>query len=114
MKRVLITPDSKRVVVDITTDVCLYQSPVNPPNTGTDYTRGTDLYAHKARSGNFYFFKSHWSLWQREDDSLELISRSEAESFLVEKASLVGHGSLDDSEIALISDFSFDIFQESA
>ena len=78
MDRVLITDDGKRVIVNTKTDVCLYETPCNPPNTGTDYTRGTDLYAHRARSGNMYFYLRHWSLWQGEGSNLELISRDES------------------------------------
>ena len=114
MKRVLITKEQKRVIVDIQTDSCLYKSPVNPPNTGTDYTRGTDLYAHRARSGNMYFYLRHWSLWQGEGSNLELISRDEAENFLLEKAGLSGFAAMEESEIEKAIELGFDLFEETA
>jgi len=114
MERVLITQDGKRVVVNKKTDPCLYESPYNPPNTGTAYTRGIDLYAHKARSGKIYFYFSHWSLWQGEEDSLELISKSEAEEFLLQKAGLTGHGSLDENDYKHLKEYGFNLLDENA
>ncbi len=114
MDRVLITDDGKRVIVNTKTDVCLYETPCNPPNTGTDYTRGTDLYAHRARSGNMYFYLRHWSLWQGEGSNLELISRDEAENFLLEKAGLSGFAAMEESEIEKAIELGFDLFEETA
>ncbi len=114
MDRVLITDDGKRVIVNTKTDVCLYETPCNPPNTGTDYTRGTDLYAHRARSGNMYFYLRHWSLWQGEGSNLELISRDEAENFLLEKAGLSGFAAMEESEVEKAIELGFDLFEETA
>jgi len=64
MVKILKTPDGKRVKINPPTDICLYESPENPPNTGTVYTRGSDLFAHRARSSTWYFYIVHWSMWQ--------------------------------------------------
>jgi hypothetical protein len=114
MDRVLITDDGKRVIVNTKTDVCLYETPCNPPNPGTDYTRGTDLYAHRARSGNVYFYLHHWSLWQRESSWLELVDRHEALDFLLEKARLTNVAAMDEDEIETAKEFGFNILEETA
>lgn len=79
------TPDGKKVLVDTTKDLVLYAAPCNPPNTGTAYTRGTDLYVHRARSGREYYYLYRWSLWQGDYNAAELISADEAKSFLLEQ-----------------------------
>jgi len=112
--KVLMTPDGKKVVINTEKDVCLYSAPHNPPNTGTTYTRGTDLYAHKARSGNIYYYYVHWSMWQGEQTSYELISREEAEKFLLKKASLGGWAGLDEEDFELLKEHGFDLLQEDA
>lgn len=88
-KHILMTPDGKRVVIS-PDDPTLYDAPHNPPNTGTRYTSGTDLRAHRARSGNVYFYLYHWSMWQGTDCRYELITKDQAEKFLLEKAGLAG------------------------
>jgi len=111
---ILMTPDGKRVKADMKTDVCLYDAPHNPPNTGTAYTRGTDLYAHKARSGQWYFYTYHWSMWQGEESGYGLISEDEAQTFILEKAGLSGHGALSDNEADRARSIWPDIFEETA
>lgn len=111
MERVLLTEDGKRVVINTKTDPVLYSSPCNPPNTGTNYTRGTDLHYHKSRKGNEYFYFLHWSLWEKEQNVLELISRSDAEEFLIRKASLIGHGSIDSGDHEKLKEFGFNLLE---
>ena len=109
------TDDNKIVKINPTEDVQLYDAPRNPPNTGTEYTRGTDLYSHKARSGNWYFYTDSWSMWQGEEGGYSLISDDEAAEFLIDKAGLSGHGALSDTEKArAIEIFARDIFEETA
>ena len=79
------TPEGKKVVVDRDQDVCLARAPRNPPNTGTRYTRGVDLYAHKARSGRWYFYTYSWSMWQGEEAHYKLISEAEAKRIFLER-----------------------------
>jgi len=80
---ILLTPDNKKVVVELDTDFCLYDAPHNPPNTGTRYTSGADLYVHKARSGKNYFYLYHWSMWQGENSWFELITDDDTKFFLL-------------------------------
>lgn len=113
-KHVLRTHDSKKVVIDVSKDVTLYSAPVNPPNTGTQYTSGTDLLTHTARSGNVYFYLYRWSMWQGSEDSFELIDKETAESFLTRKAGLTGWAAIDEHEITLAKEYGIDIMKETA
>ncbi len=113
-EKVLKTPDGKRAVVNRNRDICLYDSPNNPPNTGTKYTSGTDLLAHKARSGTVYFYLYNWSMWQGSEDSYELINAETAKEFLLEKAGLTGWAELADSEKERAEEYFPGIFEEDA
>ena len=113
-KHVLRTQDGKKAVIDATKDAALYRAPVNPPNTGTRYTSGTDLLAHTARSGTVYFYLYRWSMWQGSEDSFELIDKETAEAFLTKKAGLAGWATLDEREIETAKEYGFDILEETA
>ena len=113
-KHVLRSPEGKKVVIDPETDAKLYDAPVNPPNTGTQYLTGVDLYTHKARSGNAYFYLHGWSMWQGSEDTFTLIDRDEAEAFLIEKAGLSGYAGLDAHEIERAVKYGFEIYKEDA
>jgi hypothetical protein len=95
---VLKNPEGKKVVISPKSDECLYSAPVNPPNTGTRYTEGTDLYRHVAKSGAVYYYLHEWSMWQGTMDRYNLISEQEAKDFLVEAAGWFGYAKLSDSE----------------
>jgi len=113
-KKVLRTQDMKKVVIDLSTDTKLYETPVNPPNTGTEYTRGTDLMAHKARSGNVYFYEYFWSMWQGEQEQFELVSKEQAEEFLLQKMSLSDLAGMTETEIEKAIGFGFNLLEEDA
>jgi len=98
MIKILTTQNGKTVKIDTDKDDCLYKAPVNPPNTGTDYTRGRDLYAHEAQSGRFYFYVHNWSMWEREQDHLFLISEEEAKNLILQKAGSAGWDELKKEE----------------
>jgi len=114
MAQILITEDGKRI--DITSgNTCLYSAPHNPPNTGSTYTRGTDLFTHKARSGKYYYFTEYWSMWQGEESSTSLLSRKEAIEFLQNKAASSGKDSLSKAGMKeAVEHFGEDIFSENA
>ena len=113
MRVALKTPDGKTVVVDTKTDDKLYAAPCNPPNTGTQYTRGKDLLAHKARSGKVYFYFHAWSLWQGEEDRVWLCSKKEAEEFLEEKAAASGWEQLTEGEAKELNEtYGFHLYEE--
>jgi hypothetical protein len=86
MNELLRTPEGKKVRVSMSNDINLYEAPKNPPNTGTAFTSGSDLYAHKARSGKWYFYLHKWSMWQGTDNTLTLISEDEAQERILEWA----------------------------
>lgn len=110
--RVLKTPEGKIVRINLGTDTRMYCSPHNPPNTGTDYTRGDDLYVHKARSGKNYFYIHHWSMWQGESSGIELIGESDAREFLLDVAGYSGHAAMNREEFDLAEEYFPGIFEE--
>lgn len=115
MAILLKTSDQKLVRIDPENDVYLYKAPVNPPNTGTRYTRGADLYAHKTGKGDWYYYLLTWSMWQGEESGTELLGRKEAIAFLQDKAGETGEAALSGEEIAdAVEHFGWDIFQETA
>ncbi len=114
MPIVLKTPEGKKVVIDISHDDCLYESPHNPPNTGTRYTSGTDLYAHKARSGTVYFYSYSWSMWQGTEAEYFLMTEAEMRGALVEHAGDAGWGSITDNERTRIEQHFPGLFDEDA
>jgi hypothetical protein len=111
---ILKTPEGKVVRVDTDRDEKLYRAPVNPPNTGDTYTRGTDLYRHVARSGRAYYYFIHWSMWQGEEPSIELASEQRAKEFLIEKAGVAGAAKLSDKEMKRAEELFPGIFDETA
>lgn len=113
-KHVLRTQDDKKVVIDVQKDVRLYNAPVNPNNTGTRYTTGTDLLVHKARSGKEYLYFYYWSMWQGDEDHFEVCSKETAEAFLVRKAGAAGWASLDEHEIEIAKEYGIDVLEETA
>lgn len=84
--KILMTPEGKKVVITPDKDICLYDAPHNPPNTGLAHTQGVDLFAHKARSGKMYFYVYRWSMWQGTPSSYALITEDKAKEFVLEKA----------------------------
>ena len=114
MSIVLMTPEGKKVVVNRSTDEQLYDSPNNPPNTGTRYTAGVDLYAHKARSGTWYYYTYAWSMWQGHEDEFTLVTEDEAKGFILEKAAEAGHGAMNTGEMEICEKHFPGVFDEDA
>jgi hypothetical protein len=114
MRVALKTPDGRTVVVDTKADEALYTAPCNPPNTGTRYTRGKDLYAHKARSGKTYFYFRAWSLWQGEEDRVWLCSKEQAQEFLADKTATSGWEQLSEEEAEDLKRYGFQLYEETA
>ncbi len=114
MAKILRTPDGKIVRVQRDTDTVLYAAPRNPPNTGTAYTRGTDIYAHVARSGKAYFYAYRWTMWQGEENSYDLMDEQEVKDFLLDKAQLCGWAGLKGEELQAIQRFFPNLFEETA
>lgn len=110
---VLVTREGKKVVLS-GSDECLYRSPRNPPNTGTKYTTGTDLYLHKARSGRVYFYLHIWSMWQGSEDRYEILDSEQAKQFLLKKAGGSGYDGLDPREMSRAEELFPGLFDEDA
>jgi len=114
MIKILRAEEGKIVKIDTDVDLCLYKAPVNPPNTGTNYTRGRDLYVHTTKKGSVYFYVYEWSMWDRESDSIFLVSEKEARELLINKAGVMGWGELSEDEIETAEKFFPGIFEETA
>jgi len=91
MSVVLMTPEQKRVVVNLSADECLYESPHNLPATGPPFSSGTDLYAHMAQSGAIYYYTYAWSMKKGSKSEFNLLSEEDAKKFLIERAGLAGY-----------------------
>lgn len=113
-KHVFIAQDGARVVCDTKTDPQIYDAPNNPPNTGTRYTRGTDIYAHRAKSGAVFFYARHWSMWQGEQESVELMTADEVREFFAARLNGDWHARPAEEEIAQLSEYGIDLFEETA
>jgi len=113
MQRVFKEEDGTRWIADTKTDLALYKAPHNPPNTGSTYTRGEDLYVHKTRSHGLKFYVLSWSMWQGEELNLRPVSREEAESFL---EGCVGDywDFPDEDDKKLLEEYGFKILEETA
>jgi hypothetical protein len=114
MAEILMTPEGKKVAINSKEDVEIYSAPHNPPNTGTSYTAGTDLLAHKARSGKIYFYTYRWSMWEGSQSSYELLTDNEAKQFLLEKAQGTGYNGLGYSGKERAEEYFPGIFEEDA
>jgi hypothetical protein len=91
MSVVLMTPEQKKVVVNLSADECLYESPRNLPTTGSPFSSGVDLYAHKAQSGAIYYYTCAWSMMEGSKPEINLLSEKAAKKFLIERAGLAGY-----------------------
>jgi len=111
---VLKTPDGKKVVVNRQTDECLFKAARNPPNTGTAYTTGEDLYRHVSRKGNVYYYTFSWSMWAGSTDSYELITEEQAKLFLLNHMIRGGRNILDEDEQKRAEELFPGIFDEDA
>jgi hypothetical protein len=114
MVHILKTPDGRKVVVNRQTDECLFKAARNPPNTGTAYTSGVDLYRHVSRKGNVYYYTYHWSMWQGSVDTYELITEEEAKQFLLKHMMMTGYDKLDEDEQKRAEELFPNIFEEDA
>lgn len=114
MSKHIFSDNGKRIVCDTSIDDQIYDAPHNPPNTGTRYTRGTDIYAHKAKSGAVYFYARHWSMWQGEEERVELMGADEVRDFFDARMNGDYHARPSDEEIAKLSEYGIELFDETA
>jgi hypothetical protein len=113
--KVLMTPENKKVVINPKTDEKLYDAPVNPPNTGINYTAGVDLYRHVSRSGKAYYYTYAWSMWQGTPDEYTLIDDLAAKQFLLKIAGIDNEWVyLSEKEVKRASELFPGIFEEDA
>lgn len=105
MTRTIRTQDGKKVVIDIDNDPCMYEA------SGQNATRGTDLHAHKAKSGKVFFYFYRWSMWQSENADIDLCSKEEAEEFLIRRSTA---GQIGEFEEENAKEYGIDLGEETA
>jgi hypothetical protein len=82
--KILMTPEGKKVQVNMSEDKCLYDAP--EAYLLEEKTR-ISLYYHKARSSKGYYYTYHWSdEWLGSGSSCELITEDQAKDFILERA----------------------------
>lgn len=114
MKYVFETEEG-RVVIDMSKDVCLYRAPRNPPNTGTDFTDGTDIYLHKTKKGKEVFYFYHWTMWQGCRKRIEIVTKNEVVDELLRHAGKTGWDGLDEEDYVFIKEqIGIDLLEETA
>ena len=103
MTRVLKTADNKKIVIDVNKDDCIYE------DRRHNATRGVDLQAHKAKSGEIYFYLYRWSQWENEGAETDLCTKDEAEDFLVTRSA---NGLISEHEIEVAAQYGIDLLEE--
>jgi len=85
MKITLNTADNKVVVVQPRSDKCLFAAPRISVIRDKKMMDGIDLFYHRSRSGNEYYYLFSWSMNPEIKPKYELISKDQADQFLAEK-----------------------------
>ena len=96
MSVVLITPESKKIVVNLSADECLYEAPREASSADPTCSFGVDLYAHKAKSGTIYFYTYAWSTKDGGIPEFALIPEYSARDFLIERTGFAGDAYLNE------------------
>ena len=77
------TAEWRTLALDPANDTPIYRSPRNGPDeNGPAHDRGTDLFAHTAKSGSVYYYLWHWSLIQNETNICQLTTEESAKLFI--------------------------------
>jgi hypothetical protein len=115
MIKIIRNNEGKRVVLDTTKDTILYAAPENPPNTGSKYTSGIDIYVHTTtKSKENFFYKKNWSMWQGVETTLEPFDdKEEAIEYLSDCVSDYW-GWPDDADIELLKKYDIELLKEEA
>jgi hypothetical protein len=113
MTKVFRLEDGTRFVADVRKDTALYQAPENPPNTGSRYTAGTNLYVHETKSHGNQFYKYRWSMWQGSESVYEYVTKEQAIEFL---ESVCGdyNGFPDSADTSMLKEYGIDLLEETA
>jgi len=114
MKKVFRNEDNKLVVLNTKYDEQLYNAPENPPNTGTRYITGKDLYVHVTKNDKQeYYYLYCWSMWQGVESRIEVISKEDATQFLISR---VGDywGFPDNADVETLKKYNINIIEEEA
>lgn len=113
MTKIIRLEDGTKYIANLKKDPRLYRSPQNPPNTGSRYTEGTDLYAHLTQNHGYQFYKYEWSMYQGSEDKVIPVTRDEAIQFL-ESVSDDYNDFPDSDDIENCKEFGIDLSEETA
>lgn len=104
--------DNYRYVLNTKTDECIYNENRTNPD-GRSNTRGSDLYAHKGKNGKIIFYSLSWSMWQGEYSSIEVLTKEQAENFLIQatKSDVWGYP-YDEEDEELLKKYDLNILEE--
>jgi hypothetical protein len=113
MRKIVKYDDGTTTVLNTEKDAELYNSPRNPPNTGSRYTSGTDLQVHQTKTHGNQFYLVNWSMWQGTEMTIEAISKEQAIDFLRDN---VGDywGFPDDGDLTTLKEYDIDLMEETA
>ena len=113
MTKIIRLEDGTKYVANLKKDIKVYAAPVNPPNTGSIYTDGTDLYTHATKTHGYQFYKYEWSMWQGSEDKIIPVTKDEAIRFL-ESVSDDYNGFPDADDLEELKEYGIDLAEETA
>jgi hypothetical protein len=109
MKRVVRT-DKGTVILDTATDVVLYATPCKDKDPR--FVRGTDMYVHRSKAGNIYYYLQDWAQWHAEEGPIRVVTQEEAIKFLQDRVG-DGSGFPDERQMKLLEEYGLGgIFEE--
>ena len=80
------TAEWRTLALDPAKDTPIYRSPRNGPDDNRPAPdRGTDLFAHTAKSGSVYYYLWHWSQRSNETNICQLTTEDSAKQFIREQ-----------------------------
>jgi hypothetical protein len=113
LTKIIRLEDGTKYVASPKKDVHVYAAPQNPPNTGSRYTSGTDLYAHATTKHGYQFYLYDWSMWQGSEDKIIHVTKDEAIKFL-ESVSGDYNGFPDSDDLEELKEYGIDLAEETA
>ena len=91
-------------------DIVLFLSPRDSPETGFPVSRGTDLLVHRAPDGAVCFYLYHWSLYSNETNICQITGEDSAQNFIRERVARGDRCNISELEHTRILEFFPGIF----
>ncbi len=111
---ILMTSDNKKVVINLDEDTFLFKDIRIARGTEILLKSGTDLFTHKAKSGQNYFYRHEWSKQAGAPDFYTLMTNEEVKAFILKRAGDPMRGALTEENIKAAQKEFPDIFDETA